>query len=181
MSVVVRVVVTGVPEAMQKLTEVQGKLQNDRETAVLQATNEVAGVWRQNFDREGGMVGGWAELAEKTQNLREYYGYSASHPILFRYGALRGVAVDFFQQARGSGSVSKSDSYSAQDTRGTLELSNGLAKLSAQGWKVANQYGFTGGRGESPTPPRPFWFVDNNVIAAAGKGVEYWLLHDVLR
>src|SRR3990172_4992464 len=85
------------------LANVQKKV-DDREDVVKKITTAVANIWRENFDSEGRMVGGWADLRERTQEERAQMGLNPSNPILYRYGNLRAVAIEFFQGiAGGSG------------------------------------------------------------------------------
>lgn len=181
MTAVINIQVTGITEAAQALQQIADRLQN-AENGLLRATNNVADVWRKNFDSEGSMVsGGWPELADATQEIRANEGFSPDHPILFRYGALRGVAVEFFQKASHGGSTSQSDNYSQQVTTGSLSITDKVATLEAHGWKVANQWGHPGNGRYGPVPARPFWFVDKSTIAAAREGIRDWILDEVVK
>lgn len=172
--------VRGEAQAQARLNEIVNRLKKP-EGGLIKATNKVAEVFAENYDREGSMVGGWPQLAEKTQNLREYYGYPREHPILIRYGALRAVAVEFFEEAKKPGRTSKNDDYSNQTTTGTLSISGDRAELQVSGWKVSNQYGFSHPNNPTDTPARPFWFIDRNSVAAAREGVKEWIEDEVLK
>lgn len=170
----------GIPQAISKLEDIVKRVQEPK-NGLVRATNRVAAEWGKNFDAEGQQVGGWPELAEMTQNIREYQGFNADHPILIRYGALRAVAIEFFEQARREGQTSKGDNYSDEVVKGTLSIARNTASLKVgDSWKVANQWGFRTATG-STTPARPFWYVDRRAIAAAREGVKEWLEDDVLR
>lgn len=173
--------VRNMAQAIEKVNEVERKTTSEREGGVLRATNQVAKVWAKNFAGEGSAVGGWAALRPRTQRTREWQGFSPRHPILYRYGTLRGVMVDFFQQARGSGEVNKADTYSGHITTGALSIKDGVAKLEGRGWKIANQWGYPAANGAGETPARRFWFVDDSVIGAARQGVVDWLLDEVVK
>lgn len=151
----------------------------DRGKGLVKASNAVARVWEKNFRTGGSAVGGWAQLAEATLNNRARQGMP-SGPILIKYGALKSVVTEGFMEANGSGQWSRNDPYSDHSTRGRLTISKGVAKLSAHGWKIANQYGHSNGRGSSDVPARPFWFVDRTVQAAARGAIEEWLEDEVL-
>lgn len=152
----------------------------DRGPALVKAANAVATEWEENFRGQGNRVGGWAELAEATIQRREAQGFPPG-PILIRYGALKRVTTDNFMSARASGSWSGSDPYSGHVTRGRLTIEKDVARLEAHGWKVANQYGHKNHFGAQRVPPRPFWFVDRQVTAAAGGAVRDWLLEEVFK
>lgn len=179
MTVSTTVRLRGDQTVVQWLMKVKDRL-NDREKALIGATQAVATEWEANFRSGGARVGGWADLAEATIQNRERQGFPAG-PILIRYGALKRVTTDEFINARGEGSWSGSDPYSKHTTTGRLTIKKGLAHLEAHGWKVANQYGHPNSRGSAPVPPRPFWFVDRQVTAAAGGAVRDWLLDEVLK
>jgi hypothetical protein len=125
------------------------------------------------------MVGGWRGLAEATIRNRQRQGMPTA-PVLIKYGALKAVVTEGFMEAKGPGQWSKTDPYSPHTTRGRLTINKGLARLSAQGWKVANQFGHPNHSGAA-IPPRPFWFVDRTVMAASKSAVEKWIADEVVR
>lgn len=178
--------VTGLAEAQARINQIIDRL-NEPKEGLERATNQVAGVFAHNYDTEGGLVGGWAQLAEVTNAMREWQGYSAEHPILIRYGALRAVAVEFFQEARAGSAISVGDDYSGQTVSGSLQINRNVATLHIGGsYKVLNQFDYTNIR----TGPngryqgweaRPYWFVSNEVVAAASKGVRDWVVTEVLK
>jgi hypothetical protein len=177
----VTVQVRGLREVEKKLDDIFDRLQNPGD-GLVRATNKVAEVWGKNFDEEGRAVGGWPELAEMTQSIRESQGFPPEHPILIRYGSLRAVAIEFFEEARREGKTSKGDNYSDETVRGSLDIDRNTATLTVgDSWKVANQWGHPNQRGQRPTPARPFWFVDRHSIAAAKEGVMDWIEDEVLR
>ena len=159
------------------LAKIKRKLQNRRE-GLVQATNKVAEVFDRNFTSEGSMVGGWAELAEKTKEIRREQGYGPT-PILIRYGALRAVVTQGFMQANGPGSWARTDDYSDHTTSARLRISRDTAVLEAHGWKVANQWGHPNRSGR-PVPARAFWFTTRPAMSAAKEGVVRWIATEVL-
>lgn len=176
----IRVTVRGGDTRLQQqyLQQVAKRLSDPRK-GLVKAANAAATVWEKNFTRGGSMVGGWRELAEATIRNRERHGMPTG-PVLIKYGALKAVVTEGFMEANGPGSWSKSDPYSPHTTRGRLTISKGLARLTAQGWKVANQYGHPNHSGRA-IPPRPFWFVDRTVMAASKSAVEKWIADEVVR
>ena len=176
----IRVTIRGGDTRLQQryVNRVLKDLSNPR-GGLIAATNKVAGVWEQNFRKQGGTVGGWASLAEATKENRRRQGMPDG-PVLIKYGALKAVVTEGFMEAKGPGSWAKTDPYSPHTTRARLTISRGLARLSANGWKIANQYGHPNRTGRA-IPPRPFWFVDRNVMAASKRGVEMWIAKEVLR
>lgn len=162
----------------QWLRRTESRLRDGRD-GLVKAANAVARVWEKNFRSGGGMVGGWAQLAEATKRNRARQGMPQG-PVLIKYGALKSVVTDSFIAARGPGTWSKTDPYSPHTTRGRLTVQKGLAQLSATGWKVANQYGHPNRTGRA-IPARPFWFVDRRVAAASKQAVEKWIADEVIR
>lgn len=175
--------VRGRREAERYINRVIGELQEPK-GGLVKATNKVAEVFAKNYDSEGSMVGGWPDLAEMTQDIREEQGFPASHPILIRYGSLRAVAVDFFENTRREGKTSKGDNYSDETVTGSLNIRRNVATMQVGGsYKVRNQTGHPGG-GWAPggdVPPRPFWFVDRHTVAAARDGLKDWIEDEVLK
>lgn len=160
------------------LQQVERRLRDPR-TGLVKAANAAAREWEKNFRTGGAAVGGWAQLAEATKQNRARQGMPQG-PVLIKYGALKAVVSEGFMEARGPGTWSKTDPYSPHTTRGRLTISKGLAKLTASGWKVANQYGHPNHSGKA-IPPRPFWFVDRTVMAASKSAVEKWIADEVIR
>ena len=176
----IRVTLKGGTTTLQQqyLKRVQDRLR-DPQKGLVKAANAAASLWEKNFRSGGKAVGGWAELAEATKRNRARQGMP-SGPILIKYGALKAVVTEGFMSARGPGAWMKTDPYSPHTTRGRLAIRRGVATLSAHGWKVANQYGHPNHTGRA-IPPRPFWFVDRNVMAASKTAVEKWIADEVVR
>jgi hypothetical protein len=130
---------------------------------------EVAGVWAENFRGEGSMVGGWRELAESTQRLRESRGFPPDHPILVQTGTLRRVAIEYLLASSGPRSAF-GPGVALSYTTGPLS-----AKLRVSGAKVDNQFRIRDRRAGTSQPPRPFWFVNPQVNEAAARGLNKWL------
>lgn len=162
----------------QYLQRVKDRLSDPR-NGLVKAANAAAGVWEKNFRSGGSKVGGWASLAEATKQNRRRQGMPEG-PVLIKYGALKAVVTEGFMEARGPGAWSKTDPYSPHTTRARLSINKGLARLTANGWKVANQYGHPNHSGRA-IPPRPFWFVDRTVMAASKSAVEKWIADEVVR
>lgn len=170
--------VIGAHEAMARLNKITHGLEHPKE-GLIRSTHKVADIFGKNFDEEGSAVGGWAELSEQTVAMREYQGYPGEHPILFRYGALRGMAVEFFQKTAG-GSSSAGDDYSNNVVQASLEVDDQRAVLSIGGsYKVLNQTGHPNARwGDNPA--RPFWFIDTDTIVGARDAMVDWIKDEVL-
>lgn len=176
----IRVTLRGGDSRLQQqyLNRVRDRLSNPRE-GLVRAANATARVWEKNFRSGGGLVGGWAALAEATKRNRARQGMPEG-PVLIKYGALKAVVTEGFIEAKGPGQWSRTDPYSPHTTRARLSISKGLARLTASGWKVANQYGHPNHSGRA-IPPRPFWFVDRTVMAASKQAVEKWIADEVVR
>ena len=136
---------------------------------------DIAKVWQVNFDTEGGKVGGWRELAEMTQAVRAERGFNPFHPILVQTGGLRRVAIERLLSATGS-TTGRTDGASMRLAIGRLS-----ALLTISGRKVSNQFRAQqrGGFGAFSRPPRRFWYVDDEVRAAAHRGLRKGILDDI--
>lgn len=175
----VEVRVSGMDEALRHVKRVRDRLENEREDGLSKAVQELAKVFDENFQSEGGKVGGWKPLADATIRRREYYGYPGEHPIMIRYSALRGVVAEDMKPGK-PGRFSRSDNYSGHVTQGSLDIDTDTAILTAKGWKVSNQYGFKNKYG-SKTPARPFWFTNKHAVRAAKDGVVMWIVDEVVK
>jgi len=175
----VTVTSTGIPQVLQWLGGVQQRIE-DREDVVKKITGAIANIWRDNFDSGGRMVGGWADLRERTQEERAQMGLNPSHPILYRYGNLRAVAIEFFQNIASSsgwgwtsaGDVDDGDMQAATYFR---QGKDG-ATLSFSSVKAVHQYGSS----KAYIPDRPFWFVDDSIIGASRDVILDWLDKEVI-
>jgi hypothetical protein len=140
-------------------------------------------VWKANFENEGRDVGGWRELSEFTQNLREWRGYDASHPIMQQSGALyRAVAWPAtFKGDSGNITTPPTPMGGGGPTTASIEKYKSRvgtkAELTISGDKVSNHYGgenigvgWTGSHGYR-LPRRPFWYVDDRVEQAVKEAV----------
>lgn len=161
-----RVNVTGMGAAALAIHRLRNSLSNPR-PGLFRATNRLAELWGANFQQEGSQVGGWADLAQMTQDHRSRLGLPPDHPILFRYGALRGVVIEMFATARQNTASVQGDGNGM--VGGALTVTNSMADLYVTGWPVTNQWQ------DSRRPARPFWFVDQNAVAASRSGIEEWL------
>lgn len=165
--------VTGLPQARMMVRRVVD-LANDRDKASFKALNSVAGVFDRNFASEGGDVGGWADLAERTVAEREAKGFGGEHPILIRYGDLRNMTATALMGARRSGTFAASDA-DGKTINVLVEVNDGRMNVVATGEKAANQVPGAG------RPARPFWYVNRNVENSARDGVIDYLTGELRR
>lgn len=172
--------VVGVARVIAHLAKLQSGLQEPTK-GLENATNYVAKVFRQNYDSEGGLVGGWEDLAEKTQSIRSWQGFEPEHPIMVRYDSLRHIAVTFFETAKAGYRASSTDGYSDQTVEGSLTISGSRATLSiGGGYKILNQFGYPDTNGSGDNPARPYWFINAQVVDEAQHGVVDWIKDEVL-
>lgn len=173
----VRVVVTlkGWAEAHAYLERVKKTL---RKPDPSKPVNAVGKMWQQNYKTEGGMVGGWAQLAQITIANRRQQGYGAG-PIMIRNSGLYRTSSDFFATRKRGGSRSITTPYGGKTkatATATLTFSTETAVLTISGPQVYNQWpGIRNAR-----PARPFWFTTQPVRNAARGAVVDWILKDVL-
>lgn len=151
---------TGFPQAYAKIMGIQDALKNKTDEVAFAATRGAASVWDDNFRSEGGSVGGWADLAERTILERIGKGFGGEHPILIRYGDLQQVTTTSLMAVRGSATFSRTD---GDGKRATVQVTSrgGTVNVMADGEKALNQ---------NPTkyaPARPYWFVNSQVQQAA--------------
>lgn len=151
------------------------------------AAGYIAEVWDDNYNGEGYAFGNWAGLGDATQRVREFRGYGKEHPILKQSGDLYKVAVLMPLKMSKRGGTTASGKLVA----GSIYEKNNRMDMYIQGEKVSNQFGESGewdefdvlykpGQTEWSMPPRPFWFVNQVVIAAAAKGAQEGI-DDMLR
>lgn len=153
----------GMPKAISELRTLSNFVNREAGEKITKAAFNAAGdVFDRNFETEGraGGLGGWAALAERTQQEREALGFDANHPILFRYGDLRAVTAISLRDANGS------DTFRSTDAQGktinvTLTIGRRGGKATATGDKAWNQI-------PAPTA-RPFWFTTQPVTRAVRK------------
>jgi hypothetical protein len=187
MTLAIQITSTGIPQWVAYLTKIGQRLQSPQ-GGLESATHAVAGVFQQNYDSEGGEVGGWADLSEYAQSVRWWQGFQPDHPILVRYGSLRNIAVDFFQSASIGSTRSAggdTEAWSDQEVTGTLEYrksgDDATATLVLSGsYKILNQTGHPNAFGYSDNPARPFWFVNSASLTAAQSALKKWIEDEVL-
>lgn len=140
------------------------------------AVKKVAEMWAHNYRSEGGMVGGWTQLAQSTVEDRQRQGFGGAHPILIRQGSLYAMSTLFFMQGQ-QGSSSAWSSYGGRSIRtsASLDITQGTATLGMSGPKTVHQ------KGNWTPPKRQYWFTDRNVILAARLGTLEWIRDEVIR
>lgn len=163
---------TGIDAQIRRMRRVEQVVENPTLDPVIR---NVAKVWEVNFSTEGGKVGGWRELAEMTQAVRVERGFDPHHPILVQTGGFRRVAIERLLSVTGSTSA-RTDGASMRLAIGRLS-----ALLTIAGRKVSNQFRAQqrGGFGAFSRPPRRFWYVDDEVKAAAHRGLREGILRDI--
>jgi len=157
--------VRGLPAARQFIQKVVDKVE-EKDASAFAALNAIGGEFEKNFKSEGGEVGGWAQLAERTVSDRESKGVTGEHPILVRYGDLRRVTVESLISARRSGTFTATDP-DGKTINVSLKSRDGSMNVVASGHKAINQTGFAA----TNLPERPFWYVNRDVGNAARSGV----------
>lgn len=174
MPIKVTVTVKGWEAARVYLSAVEKRLRKPDLSRPVQA---VARYWRNSYRTEGGAVGGWAALAQRTIEDRAYQGYRAG-PILVRNGGLRELSTDFFARRKRGGSLSRTTPYDPRNITTTAKLvfDPNRAILSIRGPQVYNQWPGH----KTPRPARPFWFTTPPVHSEARKSVIEWIVVDVL-
>ena len=171
MDKVIELKYTGIDKQIKRMRRVSEVIQDPALDWVIR---DIAKVWQVNFDTEGSKVGGWRELAELTQQVRQSRGFDPQHPILQQTGGLRRAAIDHLTRTRGNSSRAE-DGASMR-----LTMGHASALLTISGRKVSNQFRErVRGRGGHSRPPRRFWYVDDEVRAAAHKGLLRGILSDV--
>lgn len=80
--------IEGVPE-LSRLLQITYDKVNDFRVPLGKSAQLILSDVERNFVSEGGLVGGWAPLAESTVKGRLRAGFGGEHPILQRTGALR--------------------------------------------------------------------------------------------
>jgi len=179
----------GVAQALAGIAKIVRGLQNPQ-SGLEGATHAIAKIFAQNFEGEGSLVGGWDDLSEYTQRIREWQGFDPEKPILFRYGSLRKIAVDFFESARmgevaSHGADFPARTWSDQQVTGSLTMHQGnsgsTATLQIQGsYKILNQFGHGNAFGYSDNPARPYWFVNPATGQAARDAIIQWVKDEVI-
>lgn len=111
---------------------------------------------RDNFDSEGGAVGGWTPLTDATVMQREYYGFSAG-PILDRTGTLKKAAQQL-------------NIWHIDTEQATLD--NMPSRVAA--YAFIQQFGGIGGRGAF-IPARPFLAITEDEVDAIVGVFQDWL------
>lgn len=155
--------VTGLPQARKAMDRAIA-ITEDTGPLAFAALNAAGGLFEANFMTEGGSVGGWADLADRTVQDRESKGFGGAHPILVRYGDLRQVTATSLKAVQHSGTVTRADA-DGKTIGVTIKERRGVLNVSAFGDKAVNQE-----PGDN-RPARPYWWVDSHVQKAARKAV----------
>lgn len=151
-------------EAARRLVKQATDIATDNGPLSFAALNGAAELFEKNFDTEGGSVGGWADLADRTIAERESKGFGGAHPILVRYGDLREVTATSLRALQHSGTVQRADS-DGKTIGVTVTGKRGVLNVTAFGDKAVNQ------EPGDDRPARPYWWVDSHVENAARKAV----------
>lgn len=124
------------------------------------ATSYVQKRTRDRFASEGDDVTGkWAALEQSTQDIRTAAGYSPSHPINHRTGALEAYVAGSF------GNVTTGASEASMIYPGTLPTGETMRKL-----RTAQE-----GRVNPGTPARPVLGVNERDLASVMTALGSWL------
>lgn len=91
--------IEGVPELSRILAVTYEKVSNFKKPLRTAAGFIMQDV-ETNFQTEGGLAGGWEQLAESTVRGRIRQGYGGAHPILQRTGALRKSFYSFVDEKK---------------------------------------------------------------------------------
>lgn len=156
----------GIDRVQRRMKRVEAVVRDPHPAPIV---NNIAKVWKVNYNTEGSMVGGWRDLTQMTQQVRESRGFQPDHPILKQYGHLYQAAIESLVNARGRSGRSNQDGASM-----TWTSSNGRILLRIAGKKVSNQFRQQSRKRGSAiysAPPRRFWFVNPAVVNAAKAGL----------
>ncbi len=156
---------TGLREALALFEGgVADHIKSHTDDYALAGLHGAATIFDRNFRTEGGEVGGWADLAQRTVAEREERGFGGEHPILIRYGGLQDAVTTSLMAARGSGTFGGTDPDGSNVTV-QLRVHGGTANVTALGEKASNQVPGPG------RPARPYWFLNHNVEQSARDAV----------
>lgn len=163
MPVTITMKVTGMTEALMQVGKIEAYLESDRgrEDIAFAGLRGAAVLFDRNFATEGGEVGGWADLSDRTIEERMYLGFGAG-PILIRHGDLRELTATSLMTASGAGTFTKTDSQ-GKSIQVQLKAERGAANVVATGEKSWNQVR------TATAPARPYWFINSGVEAAIRK------------
>lgn len=155
MAAVIKVSVSGLREALGQVKNIQELVKSDdgRSRVATGAVNVMGEGFRKNFIAEGSMVGGWADLAERTVADREERGFGGEHPILIRYGGLIDTTTTALSKVKNSTTFYSTDP-DGKAIGVTVQIGNGAVIASAYGEKSTNQVQ------TDSAPARPFWFTN---------------------
>jgi len=167
----------GLAEAMRAVDNINKFVESDkgRETIAVAGLRGAAVLFDRNFATEGGEVGGWADLADRTVAEREQLGFGGEHPILVRYGDLRQLTATSLMAASGAGTFSKTDAQ-GKSINVSLVTRGGAVNVVASGEKSINQVPTRTGN-----PARPYWFVNSAVKDAIRKMAVKELADQIVR
>lgn len=152
--------VTGLAQAMKQVEDIKNYVKSDdgRNEIAIAGLRGMASLFDKNFVSEGSLVGGWADLSDKTIEERIRLGFSEG-PILVRHGDLREITSTSLMTASGAGTFTKTDGQ-GKTIVVTLAAHGGRLNVSAGGDKAFNQVA------TRTAPARPYWFVNNGVLTA---------------
>ena len=172
---VIRIEAKNLAQSERLLLSLDRMLTSKRDEMATRSLTSAAKVWQRNFQTEGGEVGGWRQLADRTIEERERLGFGGAHPIMIRYSQLRTLTTDNLTRMRTHhGAWSQSDPQG-----GTIRVSvssrNGRMEVVAAGSKAMNQE-----RGRK-RPARPYWFVNSHIKRNVRDGVVHFLRDELRR
>jgi hypothetical protein len=168
--------VVGMERANAGIRQLKSMLNQKKEVFARGALHEVAAVFDKNFAAEGKATGGWAPLAEQTQRRREALGFGAKHPILVRYADLRQFTAQALKTVGPSASFAGGGA-GGRDIRVVVSSGNGAVNVVASGGQAENQIEDTAAN----RPARPFWYINQTVLAAVRRGGSDSLHKEILR
>jgi hypothetical protein len=153
---------TGIDRVVKRNKNIYDVVENPRMSPIV---SNIAKMWEVNFNTEGAMVGGWRDLTDETNKVRQARGYPPAHPILVQSGDLKRAAItslinkgEYNESVNGDGVLM------------TYVAGHRQFKLNISGRKVTNQFRSQSrkrGSRNFSAPARRFWFVSPGVIAAA--------------
>lgn len=168
--------VRGMKQALAGIRQVRSMLESKKEVFARDALHEVADVFDRNFASGGRATGGWLPLAERTQKQREALGFGPNGPILVRYADLRVFTAQALKSV-GPSATFEGGGPGGRDIKVVVSSGDGAVNVVASGGQAENQFGDP----SRNLPARPFWYINNTVIAAVRRGAIAGIRKQLLR